>query len=141
MAGCGQDASTAGVLTGQEPPKADIRVDGQLHETKLGSYCWTARCVDTIGADEQLKGEEPVKVSHGAKVEFVMDYKPLPNKFNVLQMKEDGKHTELHVADHSFQAPIEKGVYYYSFGVWWMDSTRENVVHGDAFYHFVLEVA
>lgn len=46
------------------------------------------------------------------------------------------KITEVAVKDNTFQAPIQKGTYYYSYGVWWMDEKEANVAHGDAFYYF-----
>ena len=50
------------------------------------------------------------------------------------------KELEVVVKDNHFTAPTQKGVYYYSYGVWWMDGKEENLSHGDAFYAFVLEV-
>lgn len=47
---------------------------------------------------------------------------------------------EIEVNDQKFTAPDEKGIYYYSYGVWWMDEKEENVSNGDASYVFVLEV-
>jgi len=47
---------------------------------------------------------------------------------------------EVLIEENSYIAPIRKGTYYYSYGVWWMDDKEENVSHGDAFYAFVLEV-
>jgi len=135
--------STDGELTGSRPPEAKIKIGDAWYETKLGTYCWSSknqgRCVDTIGPVEMLKNEKPVPVKPGAEITFVMDYEPQPNRFHVNRISE-GKHTEVAVKQNSFQAPAQKGIYYYSYGVWWMDEKEANVAHGDAFYYFVLEV-
>ena len=66
-------------------------------------------------------------------------YEPKPNKFHVLQIS-NNQETEIVVKDNHFSAPIQKGLYYYSYGVWWMDEKEEDLSHGDAFYAFMLEV-
>jgi hypothetical protein len=127
----------------EKPPKAEIEVGSNSYETILGTYCWRGdgqgRCVDTAGPEELLKGKEPIKVKPGEKITFVMNYEPKPNKFHVLQISES-KEVEVSLKNNSFTAPIQKGVYYYSYGVWWMDDKEENLSHGDAFYNFVIEV-
>ncbi|MFC4101649.1 hypothetical protein [Paenibacillus xanthanilyticus] len=143
LTGCGK--GTTQELTGNQPPKAEIQIGDKVYETKLGTYCWSSKnqstCADSIGPVELLKNEKPIIVPPGAVIKFVMNYKPLPNKSFVEQMTEDQKTTEVAVNDDTFQVPIQKGIYYYSYGVWWMDEIKPNVSHGDAFYNFVLEVA
>ncbi|MFP5109048.1 ZIP family metal transporter [Neobacillus sp. C211] len=46
-------------------------------------------CVDTAGPKELLKGEKPIKIKPGEKITFVMNYKPNPNEFHVIQMTEN----------------------------------------------------
>ncbi|MDR9857913.1 hypothetical protein RJP21_30425 [Paenibacillus sp. VCA1] len=146
--GCSIHANNGGKttvreLTGGQPPKASIQIGDKLHDTKLGTYCWssknTSTCVDTPGPAELLKNKKPVSVSPGAEIKFVMDYEPLPNKIHLEQLSE-GKYTEIAVIDNTFRAPTQKGIYYFSYGVWWMDEKREHVALGDAFYVFALEV-
>ncbi|WP_251513244.1 hypothetical protein [Oceanobacillus luteolus] len=69
----------------------------------------------------------------------MMNYEPKPNEFHVLQVSESDE-AEVSVKDNSFSAPLQNGIYYYSYGVWWMDEQEENVSNGDAFYNFVIEV-
>ena len=130
-------------MVGEKPPRALIEIGNETYETLLGTYCWlgngTGICVDTAGPMELLKGKEPIKVKSGEKITFVMDYKPQPNEIHVVQISEN-KETEVAVNNNSFAAPTEKGLYYYSYGVWWMDEKEENVSNGDAFYAFALEV-
>lgn len=142
LMGCGSNEVNNG-LTGSKPPEASIQIDGETFETTLGTYCWSSNgkseCVDYAGPKELLEGKEPILVKPGAEIKFVMDYKPLPNEVHVIQF-DDSSEKEIIVEEHSFTAPTEKGTYYYSYGVWWMDEVQENVSNGDAFYAFVLEV-
>ena len=133
LSGCNQET----VFT-SKPPSMYIKVDGEQYETKLGTYCWTKGCVDTVGPQDLLEGKEPVQVTAGEKI--------------TLQLQGDLKNTEFHLAlengedykevpleAYTFLAPTEPGTYYYSAGVWW-NTKEENVSKGDAFYVFVIEV-
>lgn len=130
------------VLEGK-PPEAFIKINHDTYETKLGSYCWEGKgvstCVDTAGPIELLEGKKPIKVKPGERITFVMDYQPKPNETHVVLFHEK-EEKEIGVTDQSFTAPLQKGIYYYSYGVWWMDEKIENLSHGDAFYAFALEV-
>lgn len=95
--------------------------------------------MDTSGPTELLKGESPIFVHPGAAITFIMDYDPHPNQLHVEQFTAD-QHSEVQVTDNTLQAPVQKGIYYYSYGVWWMDEKEANVAHGDAFYSIVIEV-
>ena len=130
-------------LSGGKPPKAFIENDNERFETTLGTYCWQGggkgTCIDTAGPIELLEGKKPIQVKSGENLTFVMEYEPKPNEFHVVQMSEN-KEAEVVVKDNHFNAPTQKGVYYYSYGVRWMDGKEENLSHGDAVYAFVLEV-
>lgn len=143
LVGCSNNGTTGKEMTGEKPPIAFIKIDNETYETKLGSYCWKGRtestCVDTAGPIELLENVNPIQVQPGEEVAFEMKYEPKPSEFHVLQIKEN-KETDVVVEDNHFTAPMEKGVYYYSYGVWWMDKKEANVSNGDAFYAFVLEV-
>lgn len=143
IAGCSKSESSTNEMTGSKPPIAMIKIGEETFSTKLGSYCWAVRnkgtCVDTAGPVELLKNEKPIRVKAGEEVTFEMDYEPKPNEVHVTQINEN-KETDVLVDDNHFTAPMEKGVYYYSYAVWWMDKKESNVSTGDAFYAFVLEV-
>lgn len=128
-----------GGMSGAKPPKVYIEIEGETHETTLGTYCWGNTCVDTVGPIEILEGKDPIKIKPGETISVEMNYEPKPNEFHVLQMS-DGMETEVTLQDNHFTAPTEQGIYYYSYGAWWMDEKEENVSNGDAFYAFVLEV-
>lgn len=70
---------------------------------------------------------------------MIFALEPKPNEFYLLQFNE-GNENEILIEDDSFSAPTNKGVYYYSYGVWWLDDQEKNVSNGDAFYSFSLEV-
>ncbi|WP_225986053.1 hypothetical protein [Psychrobacillus glaciei] len=126
-----------------KPPNVLIEIGKETYETKLGTYCWNNEnngvCVDTVGPIELLKGTEPIHVKSGDQIKFVMNYEPKPNEFSVTQMN-NSEQIEISIKDNQITAPTEKGTYYYSYSVWWMDDHLENVSNGDAFYAFVIQV-
>jgi hypothetical protein len=126
-------------MSGDKPPKATIEIGKKSYQIILGTYCWKETCADTAGPVELLEGKTPVVVTPNEEVRFVMDYQPLPNEIHLTQWN-NGKEVEVTVKDNRFITPAEKGIYYYSYGVWWKDEKIENLSHGDAFYAFVLEV-
>ncbi len=132
-------------LTGDQPPNVVVEVDGEDYETTLGSYCWESSskgnsiCVDTAGPKELVKDKEPIQIKAGQQITLKMDYTPKPNKIHLTQIKNDVE-TEIEMRDNQFTVPNEKGIYFYSYGVWWMDEKVEYTSKGDAFYAFVIEV-
>ena len=93
-----------------------------------------------IGPPELLEGKDPTKVNPGEKITIVMDYNPKPNEVHMEQMVNDNDSKEVKMDNNQFAAPTEKGVYYYTYGVWWNDEKDKNVSHADAFYSFAIEV-
>lgn len=140
ISGCANSDSTEEKLI---PPKAFIEVANERYETVLGTYCWSsagqAKCVDKAGPVELLEGREPIEVNPGESITFIMEYEPKPNKIHVLQISSD-QESEVEVSNSHFSAPTQKGIYYYSYGAWWMDEKKENVSDGDASYVFAIEV-
>lgn len=135
ITGCSKEG-----LSGGKPPEVNINIGNENSETKLGTYCWKDKCVDTVGPVELLKGKVPIKVNPGEKVSFLMEYEPKPTEFHLMKVSESDDESEVLIEENSFTAPTQKGIYYYSYGVWWMDDKEKNLSHGDAFYAFVLEV-
>lgn len=140
ISGCANSNSTEEKLI---PPKAFIEVANERYETVLGTFCWSsagqAKCVDKAGPVELLEGSEPIEVKPGESITFIMEYEPKPNKIHVLQISSD-EESEVKVSNNHFSAPKQKGIYYYSYGTWWMVEKKENVSNGDASYVFALEV-
>ncbi|WP_217587472.1 hypothetical protein [Lentibacillus saliphilus] len=139
LTGCQLIGGGDSPLSGNQPPEVYVKISNEKHPTMLGTYCWSGECVDTVGPVELLKGQAPLPVQPGEPITLGMNFSPKPNELHLLQIK-DGKETEVDIANNRFTAPTEPGVYYYSYGVWWMDAEEENVAHGDAFYAFAVEV-
>lgn len=134
IGGCSKEG-----MSGEKPPEVYIVIDDEKFETKLGTYCWTGGCADTVGPEELLKEKEPIEVIPGEKITLIMDYEPKPSEFYLNQINRNIE-SEVFIEENGFTAPIQKGIYYYSYGVWWMDEKKDNLSHGDAFYAFALEV-
>ncbi|MEE6449454.1 hypothetical protein RAH41_02660 [Gottfriedia acidiceleris] len=130
-------------MKGNKPPKTMVQVGNQTYDTKLGSYCWIKKgkgeCADTAGPIELLEGKKPIEVIPGETIKIIMNYKPKPNEIHLSQIN-DKKEIEIEVVKNQFSAPINKGIYYYAYGVWWMDKKDKHLSNGDAFYAFALEV-
>lgn len=130
-------------MTGEKPPKVSLEIGDEKYDTKLGTYCWKedgkGLCVDTAGPVKLLEGKDPIKVKPGETISFLMDYEPKPTEFTVEQFI-NNKVSDVEIIDNEIKAPMKKGVYYYSYGVWWKDEKDSNVSNGDAFYAFVIEV-
>lgn len=143
LTGCNTSAAGKDVVEIDKPPNMWVEIASQQHDTVLGAYCWksttTAECVDVAGAEVLLKDREPIEVEAGASVTFAMDYEPLPNEVHLTQTS-NKELKEVSVTNFTFTAPEEEGIYYYDFGVWWMDENSENVSNGNAIYAFALKV-
>ena len=141
IAGC--SGGNVNGMTGDKPPAAFVEIQNKKYETTLGTYCWdhgkSAMCVDTAGPVELLEGEKFIQVKPGEEVAFHMNYSPKPNEIHVTQFS-GNQETEVNVKNNRFNAPLEKGTYYYSYGVWWMTDKEKHISNGDAFYAFALEV-
>jgi hypothetical protein len=105
----------------------------------VGNLMEKQNVFDTAGPVELLANDEPIKIKSGEQITLTMDYTSKPNEIHLSQIK-NNEEIEIEIKDQKFTAPDEKGIYYYSHGVWWMDEKEEKVSHGDAFYAFVLEV-
>lgn len=133
------DGESTNHLSGDKPPSVMVIIDDEKYETVLGSYCWGTECVDTAGPVGLLKDKEPIQIEPGAKVRMTMDYTPKPNRIYLSQIKGEDE-IEIELDDNQFIAPSEKGRYFYSYGLWWMDDKDKDVSKADAFYAFSLEV-
>mgnify|MGYP003414815811 FL=1 len=130
-------------LTGSAPPNVYVVNGNKKDVTELGSYCWKSGgngiCADTAGPVELLKGVEPITVDAGTTISLQMDFTPKPSEVSITQIH-DGKESRAAAQGSRFNAPGEKGIYHYSYQVWWMDEKEEALSHGDASYAFVLEI-
>ncbi|MGG3574779.1 hypothetical protein ABES80_20315 [Bacillus gobiensis] len=143
LTGCNLIGCSNNEMSGEKPPKVLIEIENETYETILGSYCWggleKSTCVDTAGPIKLLEGKKPIRVKPGETISFMMNYEPKPNEINVVKIN-DNKESDVVVKDNQITAPMQKGVFYYSYRVGWMDEKKTNVSNGDAFYAFVLDV-
>ncbi|MFD1738697.1 hypothetical protein ACFSCX_19440 [Bacillus salitolerans] len=129
-----------GEMLDSNPPSVYLQIDQEKYLTKLGTYCWKNKCADVKAPPtERLKGKEPIVVTPGEVISLLMDYEPKPNEVYFAQYI-DVERKEVQLKDNRFNAPIHKGVYYYSYRVAWMDEEDKHLSHGDASYDFVIEV-
>ncbi len=130
-------------LTGSAPPDVYVEIDNKKYITVPGTYCWKSGgkgiCTDTAGPVELLKREEPITVDAGKSISLKMDFTPKPNDVSLTQIH-NGKESIASANGSRFTAPVEEGIYHYSYQVWWMDEEDEPLSHGDASYAFVLEI-
>jgi hypothetical protein len=130
--------SNSGFLE-ESPPKAYLEASNRLYETRVGAYCWKETCVDKAGPLELLKTEKPIKVKANESLSLVIKYKRQPNERDMVQIQNKNE-VDVPLKKNKMKAPSERGTYYYSYSVWWMDKNFKNVSNGDALYAFVLEV-
>ncbi len=102
MTGCSKNE-----LAGEKPPEVNLNIGNENYETKLGTYCWNDRCVDTTGPVEPLKGEGPIIVNPGEKIFFLMEYEPKPNEFHLIQVSENNEN-EVLIEENSFSHLLKK---------------------------------
>lgn len=137
--GCSNVPAKDDKMQGDKPPDAYIEIDNEHYKMGRGSYCWNGTCIDVAGPVELLADEMPIQVQPGDEITFKMDFTPKPNEIQLSEIRNE-EETEIKVVNNHFTAPNEKGIYYYLYGVWWMDDNAENVSLADAFYAFALEV-
>lgn len=140
LSGCNGLSTNSGKLSGDKPPNLNLEIDGKKYETVLGSYCWGRECIDTAGTIELLEEKSSVQIQPGEQIIFMMDYTPKPNEVTLIEERDNGDKTEVKISDDKFTAPVEPGIYYYTYSAWWMDEIEVDLSHGDAFYAFSLEV-
>ncbi|WP_337134168.1 hypothetical protein [Priestia megaterium] len=130
--------SSSGVLE-ESPPKAYLEANNHLYETKVGTYCWKETCVDKAGPLELLKTEKPIEVKANESLALIIKHKGQPNERHMVQIQNKNE-VDIPLKKNKMKTPSERGTYYYSYSVWWMDKNQKNVSNGDALYAFVLEV-
>lgn len=144
LSGCGDTSFENNGFSGDTPPNVIVEIDGESYETILGSYCWDistggSECIDTVGAVDLLRDKEPIEVKAGEQIVLNMDYTPRPDEIHLSQIKNDIE-TEIELNDNQFIVPDEKGTYFYSYSVWWLDEEDKDSSYGDAFYAFAIDV-
>lgn len=121
------------------PPQTTIQIGKETYKTKLGTYCWGTKCVDTVGPVEMLETTDPIVVGRDEQVTITMDHRREPSSIHI-EWYAEGEQMEVPVEGNQFKTPAEPGIYYYSIGAWWTDERDETLSRGDAFYAFKIQV-
>ncbi|MCD7034438.1 hypothetical protein LRR81_09330 [Metabacillus sp. GX 13764] len=83
-----------------------------------------------------MRGVKPTAVSPNAPVSIKFNYKPAPFKM-YLQQFPDEQGVNIPLKKGSFQAPSERGIYYYMVSAYWKKKEGSG---GDTSAGFVIEV-
>ncbi|WP_246945368.1 hypothetical protein [Bacillus pinisoli] len=127
-------------LEGDTPPIPIVTVGEENIEVVRASYCWNTGCVDYAGPPEILGGKLPFQVQKGANIKIRFDYEPKPSSISVSRMLDkDQEWVKDELVDDVLTAPIEEGIYYYDFLVYWHSEDGKYSL-GDSYYAFVIEV-
>ncbi|SEB92424.1 hypothetical protein [Paenibacillus sp. GP183] len=103
------------------------------------SYCWDyLGCVDYVRGKTMLKGIPPTVVTPEADIKVSFAYKPAPNELKEQQFVDD-KTIQIPLNDGFFNAPKEKGIYYYGISAFWKTDDGK-FSKGDTSSVFVIEV-
>lgn len=85
-----------------------------------------------------LEGKTPTVVAPESNIKVSFAYKPAPTHL-VVEQFQDEKNIEIPLKDGYFQAPKEKGVYYYGLSAYWRTDDGK-YSKGDTSSVFVIEV-
>jgi hypothetical protein len=128
-----------GVEIGKAPPLPKVVSENTVIPITQSSYCWgKLGCADYVGGKPMLKGKTPTIVTAESNIKISFDYKPAPSQLNVQQFKND-KTVEVPLKDGYFNAPIEKGVYYYGISAYWKTDDGK-YSEGDTSSVFAIEI-
>lgn len=124
---------------GGTPPQPDVNVvNGESIQVYQSSYCWGNTCADYVGPEEMLKDKEKETVTAHATIKFKFEGKQ-PTEIS-LSKSHNGAHSQEIISENSFQAPTEKGTYYYSLSATWLKDKEKRISEGSSSYVFVIEV-
>jgi len=97
------------------------------------SYCWgNLGCADYVGGKTMLEWIIPTVVTPEGDIKVLFNNKPEPNRLNILQFVDDKTTMQIQMKNGSFNAPKEKGIYYYGISAFFSKGDTSSV--------FVIEV-
>ncbi|WP_409345208.1 hypothetical protein [Paenibacillus sp. MBLB4367] len=123
----------------KSPPLPSI-TSGQTQIPVIqSSYCWgNLGCADYAGGKSMLEGVTPSAVTSEADIKVSFAYKPVPNELYIQQFGDDTT-IQIPLKNGSFNAPKEKGIYYYGISAFWRTDDGK-YSKGDTSSVFVIEV-
>jgi hypothetical protein len=133
-------AKSVGIKIIKKSPPLPNVTSGQTQIPVIqSSYCWgNLGCADYAGGKAMLKGVTPTTLTPEADIKVSFAYKPAPNGLNIQQSSDD-KTIQIPLKNGSFNAPKEKGIYYYDIQAFWTTDDRK-YSKGDTSSAFVIEV-
>lgn len=138
LSACKSDKGFSEPQLGNSPPQPEVSVNGESIQVYQSSYCWGNVCADYIGPEEMLRDKEKQTVMANAIIKFRFEGKQ-PTKINLSKFH-NGTHSQETISENSFQAPEEKGAYYYSLSATWLKDKEKRISEGSSSYVFVIEV-
>jgi len=106
-------------VTKKSPPLPSV-TSGQTQISVIqSSYCWDSLgCADYVGGNTLLKGVTPTVISPEGEIAVSFAYEPAPNQLKIQQFIDDGT-LQIPLKNGSFNAPKERGTYYYGISAFW----------------------
>jgi hypothetical protein len=122
LSACSSDEGLSEPQLGNTPPQPEVNVNGEFIQVYQSSYCYKEK--ETVIANATIKfrfeGKQPTETNL--------------SKFH------NGAHSQVTISENSFQAPGEKGAYYYSLSATWLKDKEKRISEGSSSYVFVIEV-
>lgn len=133
-------ARSVGIRIIKKSPPLPSVTSGQTQiPVTQSSYCWgKLGCADYSGGKSMVEGKTPTIVTPEAKISISFEYKPAPTMVSVQEFQDD-KSVEIPLIDGFFNAPKEKGIYYYGISAFWTTDDGK-YSKGDTSSVFVIEV-
>lgn len=138
LSACRLDEGLSEPQLGNTPPQREVNVNGESIQVYQSSYCWGNTCADYIRPEEMLRDKEKETVIANATIKFRFEGKQLTE----IDLSEyhNGEQTQVTISENSFQAPKEKGAYFYSLFATWLKDKEKRISEGSSSYVFVIEV-
>ncbi|MCM3291043.1 hypothetical protein M3661_13000 [Paenibacillus sp. MER 180] len=138
LSACSSDEGLSEPQLGNTPPQPEVIVNGESIQVYQSSYCWGNTCADYISPEEMLRDKEKETVIANSTIKFRFEGKQ-PTETNLSKFH-NGAHSQVTISENSFQAPGEKGAYYYSLSATWLKDKEKRISEGSSSYVFVIEV-
>ncbi|MBU9711942.1 hypothetical protein [Evansella tamaricis] len=131
------------------PPEIGIEVSGVKYKLFIGDVSWFYDGEETFyyytmsGAFQypwlfEAYGIKPIEVSAGTELTFLYEYKPEKYRYILWEHKDSSNIKEL--VELSLIVPEERGTYYYSLQVHWLNEIPDQLSINHVNYYFSLEV-
>ncbi|WP_268627556.1 hypothetical protein [Paenibacillus alvei] len=139
---CTTKWTTSNQELGSVPPQPKLIADGNSITVYQSSYCWNTMrentCVDYISPDKMLKDKNKDKVTTNTPIRIQLEGKQ-PTEVVLSRFYNDNI-TQETITENGFEAPRNKGIYYYSLSANWIKDKEKRISEGSSSYAFAIEV-